>query len=150
MHHRLTCCVHKLPPPCVLGHFCTQLVKELPIIPSLCCLHASHYAHCVGIPSSCFSHAHLASVSSSAEQGYSWQSRGPVAMAKTSRERLADQVTSGASPLPTRSSPSPTHTPSTAPHFTANSHFWVNPFPRARILTLCLGLCLSLLVPVTV
>ena len=50
------------------GHFCTQLGKELPIIPSLHRLSASHYAHDAGIPSSCFSHAHLASVSSSADQ----------------------------------------------------------------------------------
>lgn len=75
--------------------------------------------------------------------GYSWQSRGPMAMAKTSRERLAEPVISSTSPLPTRPRSSPAHTPSTAPHFTANPHSWINPFPRARILALCLGLCLS-------
>lgn len=132
-HHMLTCCAHKLPPKCgpeTLLH----TVKELPLIPSLHRLQAPHYAHCTGIPSSCFSHAHLALVSSSAEQGYSWQSRGPVAMAKTSHERLAELLTFGTSPLPTRSCPTPAHTPSMAPHFPARSYSSVNLFPRAEIL----------------
>ena len=48
--------------------------------------------------------------------GYSWQSRGPMAMAKTSCERLAEPEISSTSPLPTRSRSSPAHTPS-RPHF---------------------------------
>jgi len=75
-HPMLTCCAHEPSPPCVPGTHCCAVRKgTTPLNPS--CgrtphrLHAPHYAHSSGIPSSHFSHAHLASVSSSAEQGCS-------------------------------------------------------------------------------
>lgn len=72
-HPLLTCCAHEPSPPCVPGHCCTVRKGTTPLSPScghtLHRLHAPHYAHCSGIPGSHFSHAHLASVSSSAEQG---------------------------------------------------------------------------------
>ena len=154
MHHTLTRCIHKLPSSTTTT--CTRNTSAHTVSKG-----AAHHSQpalpaCLPLRPRRWHPQQLLLPRPSGfsfllcRPGHSWQSKGPMAMAKTSYERLAEPVISSTSPLPTRSRSSPAHTPSMAPHFTANPHSWVNPFPRAQILAFCLGLCLSLPVPVTV